>query len=106
MKNILTSAIWDYHVNRGVLVIRDQSTDSCTVTNDAENVLESLRDEIGAEAFDSAPAVIYRDSEGNYDGMVLDPDRRQVSFYSLASTDEEAAVSRALETKRGTLLSY
>jgi len=99
-----TASVWEsYQHKSGVLVIIDKGTDERSVTNDAENVLACLRERDFA-LFDAAPAVIYRDSMGDFDGLRYDPDKNAVEFYPLNSSDAERAVEAALSCKKGTLI--
>ena len=84
-------------------MILDVGTDDRSVTNDAENVLAAVREELGAGVFDTAPAVIYRDSSGDFDGLLFDHEKHFAGFYPLVTRDEVEAVRKAVELKKGTL---
>jgi len=99
-----TKSKWTSRVTEdGVVVILDIGVNEKSVTNDAENVLAVVREELGAEVFDAAPAVIYRDSSGDFDGLLFDPEIHFAGFYPLTTKDEMEAVRRALGLKRGTI---
>ena len=92
---------YTYHIQssgtRPVIVIEDLNLGRMSVTNNIEAVVKAVCD---AAALTPADAeIIYRDSEGTYDG-VWEYDG-QLHFYSLAKSrrikDEIEAVSLALE---------
>lgn len=88
---------YSYRVHEtGVIVIIDLDQGGKSVTNDAENVLAEVRDILTPAVFDAAPAVIYRDSDGIFDGMQFSPESQAVSFYAIHSPDEKVAISLAL----------
>jgi hypothetical protein len=83
---------------KSVIVITDLNRGRMSVTNNMEAVLQHIADEEGFEISSITGArIIYRDSEGIWDGVEIDPDG-QVSFYPLAPekiTDENLAIDLA-----------
>lgn len=95
-------ADFTYHISDNVLVIEDKNLGRMSVTNDIENVIDDIIAEqltLGLCGFvlGRAPqVVIYRDSDGQYDGVRWDLFRLGVNvFYSLSSRDETEAVEKA-----------
>lgn len=83
-----------YHFKKGVLVILDLNLGGKSVTNDIENVLHfifDLEEQKIAMLGSAQPmigTIIYRDSEGIYDGITVNADGT-VRFYSLGETKNE-----------------
>jgi len=63
------SADYTYAVVEGVMCIVDENLGSTSVTNDAANIIASL---ILTEALPPGMPVIYRDSDGVWDGILVD----------------------------------
>jgi hypothetical protein len=73
-----------------VIVIIDHDDGSRSVTNDAENVVADI-----AARFDlRARRIVYRDSEGRWDGLVVECGRF-AGFIMLGTDNREKAVSLA-----------
>lgn len=88
-----------YHVRKDgskpVIVIEDLNMGRMSVTNNIEAVVEAVC--AAAQLFPNKAEIIYRDSEGEYDGVY--EHGGTMHFYSLARrriTDENAAVAAAL----------
>lgn len=95
-----STADFTYHINRSaghpVLVIEDIDRGGTSVTNDIENVVADIAEEIGLNIYNMP--VVYRDSTGRYDGVNA-ADLRGGIFYSLGRENEQDAVLAALERK-------
>lgn len=89
----MARAIYTYYIDRGVLVIFDTGTaaGAMSVTNDMEGVLDEIKRNIG----ELPPLIVYRDSEGQFDGVVYSGGN--ASFYHIGSELAEDAVTKALE---------
>lgn len=74
-----------------VLVIIDLDQGGASVTNNAEAVVKSIAAELGEQTFKMP--IIYRDSEGTYDG--IDGTYLEDPFYSIGSTKEDSAAYEA-----------
>jgi len=87
-----------------VLIITDLDRGGKSVTNNIEVILKSIADADGLDiySFIGMP-IIYRDSEGNYDGIKVN-DRGLVVFHPLSFagyvTDEQEAIE-AVRRERG-----
>ncbi len=90
----MSKANYSHETVEEVLCIEDLGPHDMfkTVTNDAENVLEEIKKELGD---DMPPVIIYQDSEGFWDGMEYNDQR--VEFYSLNTSDREHAIVKALQ---------
>ena len=89
-------AIFRHEIRDGVLCIwdlYDPQSMCLTVTNDAENVLAKI-----AKAGDMCSKVIYRDSEGEWDELVVDSAMQFLSFRSLHERDLDVALRRVRES--------
>jgi hypothetical protein len=95
---------YDYRIDRRaepVLVIKDLNKGGKSVTNNMEAILKRIAADEGCIL---AMPIIYRDSEGNYDGVTPSSNPLgSVSFYSLSTTDEHFAIQKALEMSKATL---
>jgi len=104
----MNRSIYSHHIvtdadGHRVIIIYDQNGPSCkTVTNDADLVLQDVRDAVAKTNFDEATAVIYRDSESIFDGLMMSARDQTALFYSIGETDENRAVVRAIQLARGT----
>ncbi len=98
-------ADFEYSVIDDVLVITDLDMGGKSVTNDAESVLETIRENYeNAGGFSVMPEhIIYRDSDGIYDGMTPGFDSKGnvalVKFYPIRSDDLKRAVREAKGVK-------
>lgn len=99
-----TKAVFTHRIHEnGVIIIEDLGGRSIkSVTNDAECVLAQVRKDIRADIFDAAPAVIYRDSQGVYDGMLFDAATGNVTFYSIGGRCPNSAAMFAALQRRST----
>lgn len=90
------SASFDYEIIDGVVVIYDLDQ-GVSVTNDAENVIaavaQTVKDLHGRR-------VIYRDTDGIFDGMLIDSDNRFAGFYPLRHRDLPSALVAVSEAAR------
>ena len=83
----MSHATYASFVQRGTVCVIDEN-DGMSVTNDIEHVLDDLR---RAGVLVAGRRLIYCDSEGVWDEVLLDGGSRFVGFRSLnASTAEEA----------------
>ena len=89
----MSQANYSSEVVEDVLCIEDVGPHDMfkTVTNDAEGVLEEIKEKLE----DMPPVIIYRDSDGFWDGM--DYDGQRVGFYPLNTSDRETAILVATE---------
>lgn len=77
-----------------VLVIIDLDQGGMTVTNNVENVVMAIADEVGEDILNQP--IVYRDSQGIFDGI----DGAQLyryPFYPIGAKDRDAAVRQAIE---------
>lgn len=84
-------ADYTYTIEGSVIAIVDLDQGSKSVTNDMEDVLNDIRVEIGDL---SGYSVIYRDSEGQWDGVR--EERGAYHIYPLGEHDPERAAARLL----------
>jgi len=86
-----------------VLVITDLNRGGMSVTNNIEAVLRKIETDVDTDLYFLTLCgwkVIYRDSEGNYDGVELLA-TGDVSFYPLAAGRIVTSESEAIELARG-----
>lgn len=90
----------DYSYSRidGILVIEDLCRGSISVTNDIENVLYSIDEDTGWLRGD--PPVIYRDSQGMWDGVTV-KGRRFYRFFSVGAETKVDAINKLKELMNG-----
>lgn len=103
MKNKKSKSVYEWQiVNQTVLFIEDLNQ-GMSVTNNIENVLEEIGQELKASSGGSISIndlqVIYRDTNGNIDG-VNTQDGRLNTFYSINETDLEKALEK-LQVRKG-----
>ena len=79
----------DTFTGERVLIIYDLNLGGKSVTNDIENVLQKIQRVNGP----LPRLIIYRDSEGRFDGVKADG---EVEFIPIRETGEEAAIVRAV----------
>ena len=88
-----SQADFNYSISGNVISIVDLNLGNRSVTNDIENVLRKI------EHYHQASIVpyniIYRDSEGIWDGITWDGKR--ASFFALRETEEGAARAKLLQ---------
>ena len=78
-----------YFIKGKVLIIEDSDLGNLSVTNDIQNVLESIYKDL-----EFLPeVVIYKDSEGNFDGVEHEKGKF-IKFYSVNETDFEKALEK------------
>ena len=89
----MSQANYSFEAVEDVLCIEDLGPHNMfkTVTNDAENVLDEIKEQLGD---DMPPVIIYQDSDGFWDGMEYDDQR--LEFYSLNTPNRETAIIKAL----------
>jgi hypothetical protein len=85
-------ADFDFEIAARVLVIYDLNLGNKSVTNDIENVLQRIWDEI--DPLERIDAVIYRDSEGVFDQVILGEGRTFKRFAPLVETDVLKAIAK------------
>lgn len=83
--------LWDHDEN--ILWIVDLDLGK-TVTNNIENVLQEISKSIDVNKYH----IIYRDTEGIFDGVRLN--KKGVSFFSINSKELEEAKKRVIEINR------
>jgi hypothetical protein len=93
-------ATYDYEILEGFLFIEDRGeVGRLSVTNDMEDVLKKIKDEVGDEIHKLK--VIYKDSEGIWDGVRFksadDENLILTDFVILNEKDLEKAVTIYLE---------
>lgn len=82
----------------GIIVIEDLDAGGMSVTNNIEAVVAEAARRL--EVNPGACLIIYRDSDGTYDGVRASIGAGQYGFYHLGQQSEEAAIKAAL-TARG-----
>jgi len=97
-----THCSYSSHLAGDVLVFIDlDCNESPSITNDVGWLLRHEREEIGPEIFDALTAVIYRDSDCVFDGLLYDPRKRTVKIYPIRLINEREAVVKARELRMG-----
>ena len=88
-----TEADFTYSIVGNVISIIDLNLGNRSVTNDIQNVLRKI------EHYDQGSIagfrIMYRDSEGMWDG--IDWDGHRASFFALRETDEKRARQKPLD---------
>ncbi len=79
-----------------VIVVIDENRGRMSVTNDIENVVAYLFTNAG---FGDWP-IVYRDSEGRWEGVQIDERRRFKAFRYVGALDVTEAVRKAKELRR------
>jgi hypothetical protein len=79
----------------GVIVVIDENIGGTSVTNDIENVVAYIFTNCG---FGDCP-LVYRDSEGRWDGVTV-KDGRFVGFRYVGALDAPEAIRKAKELRR------
>lgn len=78
-----------YFIKGKVLIIEDSDLGNLSVTNDIQNVLTAIKKDL-----EFLPeTIIYRDSEGNFDGVDHDKGKF-IRFYPVNDTDIEKALEK------------
>ena len=94
---------YDYRIDRGaepVLVITDLNRGGLSVTNNIRAILDQITwDEGVLDIKFLTELIIYRDSDGNYDGIAVDNTGR-VTFYSLVIGNSVTNEQEALQAAR------
>lgn len=88
-------ADFSWQIVRGVVCVIDHDTGGASVTNDAENV---IRDLVEAGVNLAAMPVIYRDSMGVWDQLVV-RDGEFADFRSLGATSLREALDKLPKTE-------
>lgn len=93
-------ADYHYELHGGVVVIFDHDTGGKTVTNDAEAVVAEVGEALGGL---EGRTVIYRDSEGIFDVMLVTPSGRFRGFAPLGelTLDEALAALKSRGSQEG-----
>lgn len=73
-------ADFDYYMIDDVIVVYDLDQGNCSVTNDVDHVLETLKNAIPDI---TSKKIVYRDSMGIFDEIVVDHLARFVAFRSI-----------------------
>lgn len=84
---VAVKADYDYKIIDGIICIEDLNRGNRSVTNDIENVIEQIK---YFENIKNIKIVIYRDSEGNWDGYVVEND----AFIPLVTKSREIAIQK------------
>lgn len=79
------------HVRDDVVVISDHQPEGPS----ARDAIESVLDQLYARNPDAPRVVLYRDTEGQYEGVAVDEDGEFAGFYPLETHDTEHAVAVA-----------
>ena len=91
---------YTYHINskhgQQALVIEDLDRGGMSVTNNIEAIIAEIADEIGTSIYQIP--IVYRDSEGQYDGINGEK-LRSDTFYSIGAKEEKDAVKAAIERR-------
>lgn len=78
-----------YFIKGKVLIIEDSDLGNLSVTNDIQNVLTAIKKDL-----EFLPeTIIYRDSEGNFDGVDHDKGKF-IKFYPVNESDLEKALEK------------
>jgi hypothetical protein len=89
-----------YHINskhgQQALVIEDLNRGGMSVTNNIEAIIAEIADEIGTSIYQMP--IVYRDSEGQYDGINGEK-LRSDTFYGIGAKEEKDAVKAAIERR-------
>lgn len=85
-------AVFTYSVVGDVVVIYDSCNGGKTVTNDVDCVLETITAELGCLA---GKRVIYRDTDGIFDGIRINEAGRFAGFIGIRTDNEDAAVGNS-----------
>jgi hypothetical protein len=81
-----------YFIKGKVLIIEDSDLGNLSVTNDIQNVLNHIK----ADLEFLPETIIYRDSEGNFDG-VMHEQGNFLKFYPVNETDLEKALDKVTQ---------
>lgn len=89
---------FDFHLRtvdgRNIIVIEDLDAGGMSVTNNIEVIVAEAAGQLGADP-DTA-LIVYRDSNGTYDGVRAAIGDGRYGFYHLGQQDEDAAIKAAL----------
>ena len=78
-----------YFIKGKVLIIEDSDLGNLSVTNDIQNVLTAIHNDL-----DFLPeTIIYKDSEGNFDGVEHEQGKF-IKFYSVNESELEKALEK------------
>ena len=86
-------ADFTYTIEGNVIAIVDLCLGGRSVSGDIETVLREIGRELKSDL--SGYALVYRDGQGNWDGIRL-VDGDTIDFYALRETTQEGAVRRLL----------
>ena len=82
---------FNWGVWEGVLWLEDLDAGSISLTNGMEAALDSLRAEFD---FEPGAKFVYRDSEGVWDGVVVDSvDPILVTFFGIGASTRDSAIA-------------
>lgn len=93
---------FDFHLrtdagDQSIIVIEDLDAGQMSVTNNIEAVVEEAARRLGVDP--GACLIIYRDSDGIYDGVRASIGDGQYGFYHLGQRSEDAAIKAALAAR-------
>jgi hypothetical protein len=94
----LTRSNYEWMIKEGILCIVDQNLGGTSVTNDMENILTEIY--LYSDNSIKKMGIIYRDSEGVWDGVHSKWDQRKcenVSFYPIGERELEIAITKMKE---------
>jgi hypothetical protein len=87
-----TPVDYDYDIVKNVIIILDLNKGGKSVTNAIEWVLKEIKKDVGTF---HGRKVIYRDSFGIYDGVLVDVDGNFKDFYSIKEKELDKALQKA-----------
>ena len=87
---------YTYELVGPVLCIVDLDLGAMSVTNNIENVMSHIKKEIEDLGIPFPPIVIYRDSDGMWDGVeFVGSEEKRITFYPLQKKDRQEAIDMA-----------
>lgn len=89
---------FDFHLRtvdgQNIIVIEDLDAGGMSVTNNIEAVVKEAAGQLGV--YPATALIVYRDSDGTYDGVRAAIGDGQYGFYHLGQQSEDAAIKAAL----------
>lgn len=85
----MATANYHYEIRGNVIIVFDHDTGGRSVTNAAETVIDTLRQELGTLA---GKQVIYRDSMGIFDELQVNPAGRFQGYSFIGERDLDKAL--------------
>lgn len=89
----MSRADYDYSINGNILVITDLNFGRMSVTNDIEYVIAEINTTLktNGEPSISNYKVVYQDSEGVFDGIIINDKDEFEDFYGIREKEFEKA---------------